>query len=87
MTDLDSFYVDIHCVDLVELITDYLDESLSPADIERFDDHVEDCEACRVYIDQIKMTITLTAGSERNELALPGNFDELARLFSDHAGS
>lgn len=85
MTDLESFYVDIHCVDLVELITEYLDATLSPADIERFDDHIEDCEACRVYIDQIKMTITLTADTERPAIELPGNFDELARLFAQRS--
>lgn len=84
MSDVESFYVDIHCVDLVELVTDYLDGVLSPADLERFDDHVEDCDACRVYIDQIKMTVTLTGDVERPGIELPGNFEDLVHLFINH---
>jgi anti-sigma factor RsiW len=84
MSDVESFYVDIRCVDLVELVTDYLDGALSAADLRRFDDHVEDCDACRVYIDQIKMTVTLAGAVERPDIELPGNFEELVHLFTNH---
>ncbi len=95
MSDLEAFYVDIHCVDLVEIVTDYLDGALSPEDLERFDHHVEDCEACSVYIDQIKMTVTLVgdrsatqserggSDADRPSIELPGNFDELLTLFTE----
>lgn len=86
MSDLESFYIDIHCVDLIELVTEYLDAALSPSDVRRFDDHVADCDECRIYIDQIKMTVTLIGTSNRgadgHDIEWPGNFDELLHLFS-----
>lgn len=84
MSDLDKYYIDIHCVDLVELVTDYLDDALAPADLERFDEHVEGCDGCRVYVDQVKMTISLTGDGRREAVELPGNFDRLLQLFDGH---
>ena len=34
------------CNELVELVTDYLEGKLPPADVERFAAHLEECEAC-----------------------------------------
>ena len=44
------------CQDLVEVVTDYLEGALS-ADIRaRFDLHLELCDACRSYVEQIRTT-------------------------------
>jgi anti-sigma factor RsiW len=45
------------CQELVEVITDYLEGRLSPADRERFDAHLAQCDACRTYLDQFRQTI------------------------------
>jgi anti-sigma factor RsiW len=45
------------CRELVELVTDYLDGRLSPADCARFEAHLAECEACRAYLDQFRQTI------------------------------
>ena len=45
------------CRELVELITDYLEDRLSPVDRARFEAHLTDCEACRIYLDQFRQTI------------------------------
>jgi anti-sigma factor RsiW len=45
------------CRELVELVTDYLENRLSPADRERFDAHLSDCEDCDAYLDQMRRTI------------------------------
>jgi hypothetical protein len=84
VSDLESFHVDIRCIELVELVTEYLDGVLSRADLDRFNRHVAGCDACGVYVDQIAMTITLTAETNRSGIELPGNFDELLSLFVQH---
>jgi anti-sigma factor RsiW len=45
------------CRELVELITDYLEDRLSPQDRARFEAHLADCEHCRDYLDQMRRTI------------------------------
>jgi anti-sigma factor RsiW len=51
------------CRELTELITDYLEERLSPADRIRFEQHLSVCQACVTYLDQMRVTIK-TVGSK-----------------------
>ena len=48
---------ELPCRDLVELVTDYLEDRLSASDRARFDAHLADCEACRAFLDQFRQTI------------------------------
>jgi anti-sigma factor RsiW len=45
------------CRELVELVTDYLEDRLSPVDRARFEAHLAECEACRMYLEQFRRTI------------------------------
>jgi anti-sigma factor RsiW len=45
------------CRELVELVTDYLEGRLSPADRARFEANIDDCEYCETYLEQIRETI------------------------------
>jgi anti-sigma factor RsiW len=45
------------CKELVELVTDYLEGALSPADRARFDEHLATCPYCRTYVEQMRQTI------------------------------
>ena len=45
------------CRELVELVTDYLEDRLSARDRARFEEHLAACEACRTYLDQFRQTI------------------------------
>jgi anti-sigma factor RsiW len=45
------------CRELVEVITDYLEDHLSPVDRARFEAHLAECEACRTYLEQFRQTI------------------------------
>ena len=47
------------CRELVELVTNYLEERLSPADRARFEAHLEACDACREYLEQFRSTIRI----------------------------
>jgi predicted anti-sigma-YlaC factor YlaD len=50
----------MNCKELVELVTDYLEDMLSSEERVRFEDHLTRCEGCRNYIEQMRMTIRLS---------------------------
>jgi anti-sigma factor RsiW len=45
------------CQEMVELVTDYLGGRLDDAARERFEAHVAECDACTLYIEQMRQTI------------------------------
>jgi anti-sigma factor RsiW len=47
---------DIACIDLVELVTDYLEGALDDERRNTFDTHLSTCEGCRVYAEQMRET-------------------------------
>jgi predicted anti-sigma-YlaC factor YlaD len=47
------------CQQVVELVTDYLEGSLGWRDRRRFDKHLQACEGCSRYLDQMRETLTL----------------------------
>jgi predicted anti-sigma-YlaC factor YlaD len=51
---------DLTCQELVELVTEYLENALPPTDRTRFETHLDGCSGCRNYLKQIKHTISLT---------------------------
>lgn len=55
------------CVELVELVTAYLEDALDEADRRRFEEHLAACEACRRYVDQMELVVARlgTPPSER----------------------
>ena len=48
---------ELPCRDLVELVTEYLEERLSPVDRQRFEEHLAACDACRAYLEQFRRTL------------------------------
>jgi anti-sigma factor RsiW len=49
----------ISCADALELMTDLLEGALSDADAARMRAHLDGCEPCRVYLDQLRATIAI----------------------------
>lgn len=45
------------CREVVELVTDYLDDALGPKARARFDTHLRDCDGCAAYLEQLRTTI------------------------------
>jgi anti-sigma factor RsiW len=70
------------CHELLELITEYLEEALPPADRRRVEDHLEVCEGCRTYLEQMRETIRLT-GMLTEEQVPEEQKAELLRAFRD----
>lgn len=89
MTEQDEFVENelrIRCSDAVELVTEYLDNALSQRDLDDFERHVAQCEGCAVFLDQIKMTITLTSATSRQQVeVMPANFHEVASMLAERA--
>jgi anti-sigma factor RsiW len=56
------------CQEAVELVTDYLEGSLSRRDSRRFEAHIRACPNCTAYLQQIRMTIELTGTIEPDDL-------------------
>jgi anti-sigma factor RsiW len=47
----------LSCRELVELVTDYFEDALSPAERARFEAHVAACGGCTRYVEQLRATI------------------------------
>ena len=48
------------CIELVELVTDYLEGSMPTDERARFEEHISGCEGCTTYMEQLRITIRLT---------------------------
>jgi len=48
------------CHEMVEIITDYLEEAMRPEDRRRVEAHLAGCEGCTTYLEQMRETIRLT---------------------------
>ena len=63
-TDVESLI----CQELVELVTDYLEGALTPADRLRFERHIAACADCTRYLEQIRATIRVTGTLTADDL-------------------
>ncbi len=68
------------CRELVELVTDYLENALPPEDRARFEAHIAGCHSCTSFLEQMRRTILLTG--KLSEESLNGDSgDELLKIF------
>ena len=71
---------DIVCQEAVELMSDYLDGSLSRRRRRRLERHLRACDACSAYLEQMRATIRAT-GTLRVEDLSPEATEEFIELF------
>jgi anti-sigma factor RsiW len=65
-----STYEGLSCIELVELVTDYLEGALTPELHARFEEHIATCGKCTAYLEQMHATIRAT-GTLRPESLSP----------------
>lgn len=65
---------ELACNQIVELVTAYLEDGLSPAERERFEEHLVFCDGCDNYLEQMRVTIEVTGRVEAG--ALPAELEE-----------
>jgi anti-sigma factor RsiW len=71
---------DLTCAEIVELVTEYIEGGLTPAERERFEEHLGFCDWCVTYVEQMRKTIEAT-GQLREEDIDSGLQDALVEAF------
>jgi predicted anti-sigma-YlaC factor YlaD len=73
---------ELSCQQVVELVTDYLENALLPETQKRLEEHVAECPGCENYIEQMQLTIDMLHQIARTS-AFPATKQELLQLFRD----
>jgi len=73
---------ELSCQQVVELVTDYLENALLPELRRRLESHVEECLGCVNYLEQMQLTIDMLHQIAR-ESVFPATKQELLQLFRD----
>jgi predicted anti-sigma-YlaC factor YlaD len=71
---------DLACREVVELVTDYLEGTMSPADRARFEEHLTGCDGCSIYLDQMRTTIRVTGSLDEDSIPAE-QLEQLTRAF------
>jgi anti-sigma factor RsiW len=70
------------CRELVELVTDYLEDRLTPSDRARFEAHLAECEYCETYLGEMRQTIRVLGRLPEESLS-PDAREALLSAFRD----
>jgi anti-sigma factor RsiW len=70
------------CQQLVELVTDYFEDALTPAERDRFDAHLQVCPGCLTYLEQVRTTMRLVRSAD--ELERSPEVAGLLEMFRDY---
>jgi predicted anti-sigma-YlaC factor YlaD len=76
---------ELTCRELVELVTDYLEGAMPPADRVVLEQHLVFCKGCETYLEQMRDTMRVV-GALREEDVPPHAADVLLRTFRDWKG-
>jgi anti-sigma factor RsiW len=70
------------CAEIVQLITEYLEGRLAPAERRRFEGHIAICPPCRAFLEQMRTTVELVRDL-REEDVPPEMEEHLLAAFRD----
>ncbi len=73
---------DLQCRQAVELVTDYLEGSLTGRQRRRFEKHLRACDGCDAYLAQVEVTIATLGRVSPDDLD-PDTLDGLVDLFRE----
>jgi anti-sigma factor RsiW len=72
----------VTCQEVVELVSDYLDRALPPEEASLFEQHVNFCDGCDWYLEQMRETIG-TVGRITEEDVPEGTREKLLAAFRE----
>jgi hypothetical protein len=72
----------LDCIELVEVVTDYLERNMSRRERRRFEAHLRECDGCTTYLVQIRQTIE-TTGRLTEDSIEPAAREALLTAFRD----
>jgi anti-sigma factor RsiW len=58
----------ISCQEVVELVTDYLDHALPAEEASLFEQHVNFCDGCEWYLDEMRTTVSTVGRIAEEEM-------------------
>jgi anti-sigma factor RsiW len=58
----------ITCQEVVEVVTDYLEGRMAPEDVAVFEAHLELCDGCKWYVEQMRITIAAVGRIEEADV-------------------
>jgi predicted PP-loop superfamily ATPase len=64
-------YRDLDCVEVIEMVTDYLESALGEFDRDSLDHHLTICGGCAAYLEQMRATIRISGTLRREDLPAP----------------
>jgi anti-sigma factor RsiW len=76
----------VSCQEVVELVTDYLEGALTPEEAALFEQHLNFCDGCDWYVDQLRITVA-TVGRIEDEEVPPAMRAKLLNAFRDRGRS
>jgi anti-sigma factor (TIGR02949 family) len=72
----------VSCQEVVELVTDYLERALPADDAALFEQHLNFCDGCVWYVDQIRTTVAAVGRIQAEEVP-PETRAKLLTAFRD----
>ncbi len=86
MSQDDAMVSEMACQELVEVITDYLEGTLTNRDVRRLEAHIATCAPCTAYIEQMRQSIRLVGHLSSRELD-PATRAQLVDAFRNWRGA
>lgn len=74
------------CVEVVEIVTDYLEGALSPELRARFERHIAGCDGCEAYLEQMRTTIRVSGALGEQDVPLEAR-ERFRQAFRDWTAS
>jgi anti-sigma factor RsiW len=68
----------LSCQELVELVTDYFEGALLPADRVRFESHIAGCDGCTTYVQQMREMLEVVGSLTTESLSVEAEAELLA---------
>jgi anti-sigma factor RsiW len=75
---------DMTCAELVELVTEYLEDSLSAGKQERIRRHLLECDGCAAHLEQMRAVVHVAGALDPEELSEPAE-QQLMAVFRSWA--
>jgi anti-sigma factor (TIGR02949 family) len=72
---------EFNCQEMIEVVTNYLDDALAPEEQQRFGRHLSRCAGCTTYVDQMRETIRQTGVIQREESLPPALRERIVAQF------
>ena len=69
---------ELTCRELVELVTDYLEDALPTEERRRFEHHLDGCVGCRRHLDHMRRTIIAVGHLREDDLPASARDDQLS---------